>query len=304
MEKIESQWRNAEHRWQWRTTLTKHAALLRHIPIDQIKTTDILAVLEPIWLRTPETALRLRGRIEKILDAAKAQGCRSGDNPARWRGHLQHHLRPRQLLTRGHHAAMSIDELPEFMRQLRQREAVAAHCLEFCILTAARSGEAIRAQWDELDRKSWTWVLPPERMPKTQREHRVPLSDRAIEILHEMDELRDAADNNNFIFPGQRKFKPLSNMGLMMLLRRMGRGDVTVHGFRSTFGDWVGDHTTFSPELAERALAHREGNKVEQAYRRGDALERRRDLMQAWADFCGSGRPGPIAVPQEGDRFR
>lgn len=274
-------WRNPKHRAQWEMTLREYAKPLRDKPVDAIRTTDVLGVLQPIWQQIPETASRVRGRIENILDAAKVQGFRDGQNPAAWRGHLKLILPARQKLTRGHHAAMAIDDLPAFMARLRGSAAVATRCLEFTILTATRSGESLGARWSEIDLHANIWTIPAARM-KAMRQHRVPLSARAITILREMEPLRDG----EHVFPGQRREQPLSSMALEMVLRRMKLENVTVHGFRSTFRDWAGNRTNFPRELAEHALAHVIGDKAEQAYRRDDALERRRPMMEAWADFC------------------
>jgi integrase len=263
-------------------TLKVYAEPLRSKPVDQITTADVRAVLEPIWNKIPETASRVRGRIENVLDAAKVQGFRDDHNPAAWRGHLKLILPARQKLTRGHHAAMAIDDLPAFMVSLRARPAVAARCLEFAILTAARSGEALGARWDEIDLAAKVWTIPATRM-KARRPHTVPLSARAVAVLAEMQPLHDAG---GFVFPGQRPAQPLSSMALEMILRRMKVEGVTVHGFRSTFRDWCGNRTSYPRELAEHALAHVIGDKAEQAYRRDDALERRRPIMEAWAIFC------------------
>jgi len=275
-------WRNEKHRAQWEMTLERYAKPLRGKPVDEIATADVLEVLRPIWQTIPETASRVRGRIENVLDAAKVQGFRDGQNPAAWRGHLKLILPARPKLTRGHHAAMAIDDMPAFMARLRDRPAVAARCLEFAILTAARSGEALGAHWDEIDLKSKVWTIPAARM-KATREHRVPLSDRAAAILVEVTPL---SGDGGHVFPGQRKAQPLSSMALEMMLRRMKVEGATVHGFRSTFRDWAGNHTSYPRELAEHALAHVIGDKAEQAYRRDDALERRRPMMEAWAGFC------------------
>jgi integrase len=293
IESMSPSWRNPKHRAQWEMTLKVYAKPLRDKPVNEITTADVLEVLRPIWQTIPETASRVRGRIENVLDAAKVQGCRSGENPAAWRGHLKLILPARQKLTRGHHAAMAVDHLPGFMTSLRARPAVAARCLEFAILTAARSGEALGARWDEIDLAANVWVIPATRM-KGSREHRVPLSKRAIEIIREMEPLRDAGE---YLFPGQRAKQPLSDMSMLMLLRRMGYrpGLVTNHGFRSTFRDWCGNRTSFPRELAEHAISHQIGDKAEQAYRRDDALERRRPIMEAWATFCDA--PAGNIVP-------
>jgi integrase len=276
-------WRNPKHLAQWEMTLREYAKPLRHKPVNEITTADVLQVLRPIWLTIPETAARVRGRIENVLDAAKVKGFRSGENPAAWRGHLKLILPARQKLTRGHHAAMAIDALPGFITSLRARPAVAARCLEFAILTAARSGEALAARWDEIDLSAKVWCIPAARM-KATREHRIPLSDRAVAVLLELEPLRAGT----YVFPGQRRDQPLSSMALEMILRRMKVEGATVHGFRSTFRDWAGNRTSYPRELAEHALAHAIGDKAEQAYRRDDALERRRPMMEAWAQFCSS----------------
>ena len=277
----ESEWRNDKHRAQWRMTLETYAAPLRSRPVDEIDTEAVLAVLKPIWQEKPETASRLRGRIEAVLDAAKAQGLRSGENPAAWRGHLSHLLPKRGVLSRGHHAAMDYRDVPAFLARLRERDATAALALEFCILTATRSGETLGARWAEIDLAAKVWTVPAARM-KAARAHRIPLPDRAMQIIEKLLKAR----SSDFVFPGQRADKPLSNMAMEMVLRRMKLENVTVHGFRSAFRDWAGNETSFPREIAEAALAHVIGDKAEQAYRRGDALEKRRALMAAWAQHC------------------
>jgi integrase len=279
---LEPSWRNEKHRAQWVMTLRDYAKPLRDLPVDRIETADVLAVVQPIWQSKSETASRLRGRIEKVLDYAKAHGHRTGENPAAWRGHLALVLPARPKLSRGHHARMEIDDVPAFMAQLRDRESVAARCLEFLILTATRTSEALRAQWSEINLETKVWTLSAQRM-KAAREHRIPLSGRTLEILAEMEPMRQSA----FIFPGQRRDKPLSTMALEMVLRRMEIEDATVHGFRSCFRDWAGNRN-FPRELAEHALAHSIGDKAEQAYRRDDAVERRRALMEAWERFLAA----------------
>jgi integrase len=288
--------RNEKHKAQWKMTLTVYAEPLRAKPVDKIETADVLAVLRPIWQKKPETASRLRGRIERVLNAAKAKGHRTGENPAAWRGHLENLLPKQGKLTRGHHAALPYVEVPAFVAKLREREAVAAMALEFAILTAARSGEVLGAKWGEIDFNTKVWSIPPERT-KAAREHRVPLSKPALAILKKL----DAAKVSDFVFPGQRAGKPLSVMALDMVLRRMGIGHATVHGFRSGFRDWAGNETHFSRELAEHALAHVIGDKAEQAYRRSDALEKRRKLMDAWAAFCEA-KPSKIVELRPGAR--
>jgi integrase len=240
-------------------------------------------VLEPIWTAKPETAGRVRGRLESILDFAKVRGYRDGENPARWRGHLDKLLPARSKVRRvEHHAALPYAELPAFLVNLREQEGIAARAVEFAILTAARTGEMIGACWNEVDLLDKVWTVPAARM-KAHRDHRVPLSARALAILHEM---QAARHGDGFVFPGREPGGPLSNMAFLMLLRRMGRADVTVHGFRSSFRDWAAERTSVPSEVAEMALAHAVGNKVEAAYRRGDLFEKRRRLMQQWATFC------------------
>lgn len=281
---IKSQFRNAKHIAQWEMTLKVYAASLRPMSLDAIETGDVLKVLKPIWQTKPETASRLRGRIERVLDAAKAQGFRSGENPARWRGHLDSLLPKRQKLTRGHHAAMPYQQVPAFCEALRAEKALSARALEWTILSACRSGETLGARWEEIDRQANVWTIPAERM-KAGRPHRVPLTPRMVEIL---ETLQETAGDNPFIFPGSKPKRPLSGMAMAMQLRRMGFGEFTVHGFRSAFRDWAAEETRFPRETAEAALAHIVGDATERAYRRGDALERRRALMNMWEIHCAS----------------
>lgn len=280
IEAMRPSWRNAKHAQQWTMTLTTYAKPIRGKPVNEVMTQDVLDVLQGLWKRTPETAERLRGRIENVLDAAKAKGFRSGENPARWRGHLDQLLPKRQRLSRGHHAALSYDEIPGFVSDLRSSAATAARALEFTILAAARSGEVLGAKWGEIDLAKNVWTIPAERM-KVGREHRVPLSARAQDILKAL----QVDDPGAYVFPGPKPKKPLSGMAMSMLLRRM-KSEVTVHGFRSTFRDWASETTSFSHEVCEMALAHTIANKAEAAYRRGDLFEKRRNLMDAWADYC------------------
>jgi integrase len=277
----EKGWRNERHRMQWRETLEIYAAPLRSRPVDEIDTAAVLSVLTPVWQEKPETANRLRQRIEAVLDAAKAQGHRSGDNPAAWRGHLAHLLPKRTELSRGHHAALPYAGISAFMARLREIETVAAAALEFCILTAGRSGEVYGARWSEIDMKARVWTIPAERM-KAGREHRVPLCERAAKILNRLAK----AKISDFVFPGHRQGKPLSRAAMADVIERMCIEVATVHGFRSAFRDWCGNETHYPRELAEAALAHVVGDAAEQAYRRGDALEKRRTLMDAWAFYC------------------
>ena len=282
-----AQWRNEKHRAQWGMTLKTYAKPLRGLSVDRIDTEAVVGVLKPLWQAKPETASRLRGRIERVLDAAKAKGHRSGENPARWRGHLDHLLPKRQKLTRGHHEAMPYPDLPEFTEQLRAREGVASLALEFLILTAARSGEVRGARWSEFDLKAKVWTVPAARM-KAAREHRVPLSARAVEILEAVRPLVTAdKPDKAHVFPGPSAGKPLSENAFGALLKRM-KVEATAHGFRSSFRDWAGEVSTFPREVAEAALAHVVGDATERAYRRGDALEKRRKLMDAWAGYVAS----------------
>lgn len=278
---MEASWRNEKHRQQWRMTLTDYCTPIRMKKVSEVGTEEVLKVLNPIWNEKAETASRLRGRIERVLDYAKAMGWRTGENPALWRGHLKNVLPPRRKLTRGHHAAMPYRQVPAFMRRLRSADAMAARALEFLILTAARSGEVYGARWSEFDFDGAVWTIPATRM-KAGKEHRVPLSPRAFEIIKALQE----TSISDFVFPGQRSNCPLSSSAMEMLMRRMKVETFTVHGFRSSFRDWAGDETTFSREVAEAALAHRVGDATEQAYRRADAVEKRRKLMQVWADYC------------------
>jgi integrase len=280
-------WRNAKHAAQWQATLTTYAEpIIGRLPVQAIDTALVLKVLEPIWTTKPETAGRVRGRIESILDWAKVRGYRAGENPARWRGHLDKLLPARGKVRRvEHHAAMSHAALPGFLMTLRQQEGIAARALEFAILTAARTGETIGARWSEFDLLDKTWTVPPGRM-KAGKAHRVPLSARALAILEEMQSFRPAGDPDSYVFPGGKPGRPLSNMAFLMLLRRIGHADLTAHGFRATFKTWASERTGFQNEIVEASLAHVVGSKVEQAYRRGDMFEKRRRLMQQWATFC------------------
>ena len=254
---------------------------MAEVPLDDIDTEDVLRCVQPIWLEKPETASRVRGCIEKVLDAAKAKGHRTGENPARMRGHLELFLPKRSKANVKHHAALPYAEMPAFMAELRKREGVAAKALEFAILTAARSGEARGMIWGEVDLAAKLWTVPAGRM-KASEQHEVPLSDAALSILQAVYEVGLEADD--VVFPAPRG-GPLSDMTLSAVLKRMGR-KVTVHGMRSSFRDWAGDKTRYPREVVEMALAHTVGSATERAYRRGRALEKRRELMDAWASFC------------------
>ena len=273
-----------------------YAKALRPMQVDEIGIEQVLAVLKPIWLTKPGTAPTVRAYIKDVLDMATVQGFRSGANPAIWDGNLKHLLAPAKKLSRGHHAAMAYVDVPEFVIELRCRDAVAAVALEFLVLTAARSGEVIGARWSEIDLAAKVWSLPGDRM-KSGRPHRVPLSKRALGILTDMAETR----SGSYIFPGPKAGKdgdnaPLSSMAFAMLLRRMKRDGVTTHGFRSAFRDWAGSVSQFPRELAEEALAHVIGNDAERAYRRSDALEKRRKLMEAWTNYCEASATGTVVI--------
>ena len=282
----EAGWRNAKHRAQWDSTLKAYAyPHMGDLPVADVDTAHVMAALEPIWRTKPETATRLRGRIESVIDYAKARGWRSGENPARWRGHVANMLPARSKVAKvEHHAALPWRDVGTFMVALRGEGGLAARALELNILTAARSGETLGATWAEFDLQEGVWAVPADRM-KAGRAHKVPLSEAALTVLRGLLPLRDAKQGD-WVFPGARTSRPLSNMAMEMLLRRMKRDDLTVHGFRSTFRDWAAESTAFSREVAEAALAHTLSDKVEAAYRRGDLFEKRRKLMDDWATFC------------------
>jgi integrase len=287
-------WRNPKHAAQWPATLATYVyPVFGSLPVQAVDVRLVMNAIEPIWTTKPETASRVRGRIESVLDWATARGFRQGENPARWRGHLENLLPKKSKVRRvEHHAALPHAEIAAFMTELRQQEGVAASALEFAILTAARTGEVIGATWNEIDFAEQLWTVPAERM-KAGKEHRVPLSDAALAILEDLREVQQ----DNFVFPGGKAGRPISNMAMLMLLRRMGRGDLTAHGFRSSFRDWAAERTGFPAEVAEMALAHTVSDKVEAAYRRGDLFQKRRHLMEAWAKFCAApalGRVVPI----------
>lgn len=291
-------WRNPKHADQWQNTLDTYAApVLGPLAVKDIDTALVLRVLEPIWSTKPETATRLRGRIERILGYAKVRGYRTGENPAQWRDHLDK-LLPRALnrTNRKHHAALPYDEMPAFMEQLRAQPGVAARALEWTILTAARTGATIGGKPAEVDLEKEIWTVPPERMkPRAGapgKEHRAPLAPRALEIAK-----AQMAGEPPYLFPGQKDGEPLSNMAMLELLKRMGREDLTVHGFRSTFKDWAAECTSYANEVSEMALAHAIGDKVEAAYRRGDLFEKRRRLMIDWANYCNTAKTGAKVMP-------
>ena len=277
-------WKNAKHRQQWRNTLATYVyPAMGEKPVSEIATADVMAVLEPIWNAKPETAGRVRGRIETILDSAKARGERYGENPARLHGHIAAMLPKRSRLTRGHHTAMSYESVPAFVSRLNDREASAALALEFLILTAARTGEVLGAKWGEIDLAKAIWTVPAERM-KAGRQHEVPLSPRALAILRKVQPSGDTIDPTALVFLAPRGGS-LSGMAMSMLLRRM-EVPVTVHGFRSSFRDWAAEMTHYAREVCEGALAHANPDKVEAAYRRSTLLEKRRAMMDDWATYC------------------
>lgn len=283
----EPSWRNPKHRQQWRNTLDTYAVpILGKLPVAQVDVGAVMRVVEPLWREKTETASRLRGRIESVLDYATTRGWRSGENPARWRGHLDNLLPARSKVAKvEHHAALPWREIGSFMAALAEEDGVSALALRFAILTAARTGEVIGARWSEIDLGDAVWTVPAGRM-KASREHRVPLSDGAVDVLRQVAKLRTDTRMDGFVFPGGNSGRPLSSMALLMLLRRMERSDLTAHGFRSTFRDWCAEATNYPREVAEAALAHTLGDKVEAAYRRGDLLEKRAKLMREWAQYC------------------
>lgn len=285
-------WRGAGTEADWRRGIEVHAASLRDIQVDEIDTEAVLGVLQPVWQAKPIMASRLRGMIEIVIDAARARGLIDANraNPARWRGHLDKLLPKQKRLIRGHHPALDYREVPAFIHELRGRTCVSARALEFAILTAARTGETIGAKFDEFDIEKELWVVPRERM-KAGKAHRVPLTARAVEIVKEM----RRRTNGDYLFPGLKKNQPLNDNMMCRLAARM-RPGISVHGFRSSFRDFAGDETHFAREIAEAALAHAVGNAAEQAYRRGDALEKRRSLMEAWASYLGQPSAGGAGV--------
>ena len=286
-------WKNAKHARQWVRTLKAYARPeIGSKKVDSICTEDILAILSPIWTNKTETAKRVQGRIENILDYASAHKYRDPLNPARWRGHLDKLLpRPSRVKKVTHHPAMPHTEVPSFILELDDNDSVSAKALEFLILTATRTSEVLKARWQEIDLKTAVWTIPAKRM-KGRREHRVPLSDAALRVLNALPRV----DDNSYIFPGFRQGRPLSNMALLQLMRGMGygvngnRGAYVPHGFRSSFRDWSGEVSSFPRDVAEMALAHVIENKVEAAYRRGDLFNKRRNMMQEWAVYLAAGQ--------------
>ena len=294
-------WRNEKHRKQWVSTLAQYAfPTIGALGVNQVGVGDVLMILEPIWREKPETARRVRGRIEAVLDYAAARRWRLADNPARWSGHLENLLPERAAaLAVRHHPALPWRDLPAFWADLRKQPGTGARALAFTVLTAARSGEVLGARWSEIDMAARLWTVPPERM-KAGKEHRVPLSAPALAILAEM--VRDRRKDSDPIFQSPRARGPLSNTAMSAVLKRMGRGDVTTHGFRSTFSDWTAETTTYDRATRELCLAHTIGNAVERAYQRGELIEKRRRLLADWAAYAAEGRRAPAGeiVPIRG----
>ena len=288
----EKSWKNAKHRAQFLSTMETYVyPKIGNLPIGGIDTGLVLKCIEPIWADKTETASRVRGRIENVLGWATVRGYRTGDNPARWKSHLSEVLPKRGKVAKvEHHPALPYSEIAGFIADLRTREGIAARALEFAILTSARTGEVIGAKVEELDLKAKTWTIPAGRM-KASRQHKVPLSDRALEILSEL----HTEEGNDHVFLGPSNGAGLSGMAMSAVLKRMKRDDITVHGFRSTFRDWAAETTHFPNHVIEMALAHAIGDKVEASYRRGDLFEKRKALMDAWAAFCA--KPAGDVIP-------
>jgi integrase len=280
----EAGWSNAKHRHQWHISLTQYVyPIIGSLPVSAIDTALVMKVIEPMWKAVPETASRVRGRIENVLDWAKVSGFRDGENPARWRGHLDHLLPAKSKVQKvEHHAALPYADIGAFTAKLRESAGVPARALELLLLTAARVGEIRGGTWAEIDLASRMWIIPAERM-KGGKEHRIPLSVAAVAVLRGMHAIR----RSDYVFPGRRTGRPLSNTMILNIAKQVAGRDITLHGFRSTFRDWAAERTSFPREVAEMALAHAIPDAVEAAYRRGDLFEKRRKLMDAWADYCG-----------------
>jgi integrase len=278
-------WKNQKHAEQWTNTLKTYVyPLIGALPVQKVETAQVMDVLEPIWTTKNETAVRIRGRIEMILGWAKVRGYRQGDNPARWKDHLDKLLpKPSKVRKKKHHPALPYDEVETFMAKLRRQDGMAARALEFTILTAARTTETLESEWNEIEEKDVAWMVPEGRM-KGERAHRVPLSDPAWSVIKK--QKAERKNGATLIFPGGKKGERLSENAMLAVLDRMGYGHVTVHGFRSTFRDWAGDCTNHAEEVAELALAHANDDETEAAYRRSDAFKKRRMLMNDWAAFC------------------
>lgn len=281
-------WKNAKHADQWINTLTTYAyPVIGDLPVATVDLPLVLKILQPIWTTRTETASRVRGRIESVLDWATVSGFRSGDNPARWKGHLDKLLPKRSKVQKvEHHPALAYAEIAQFMLDLSTQDGIARFALEFLILTAARTNEVIKTTWDEIDLSAQTWTVPAERM-KAGKEHCVPLSERAAEIVRHLRQVTPG----DYVFPGLRANTPLSNMAMLQLLKRMTRNDLTAHGFRSTFRDWAGERTNHPREVCEAALAHQLKDKAEAAYARGDLFAKRAKLMTDWAEYCHQPTP-------------
>ncbi len=279
---MKSEWRGDKTEAAWRRFADVYAKALRKVEIAEVTTDDVLRVLRPLWHEKPETASKVRWRIKSVLDHGRARGLRAGDNPAEWRGHLDQILPAPELLKSGHRAAMPYANIPDHVSRLREGRGVGARALEFTILTAARSGESRGALWSEMDLAAKVWTIPADRM-KEAKEHRVPLSDAAIAIVEGMASLRQS----DLVFPGAKANRPISDMTMAKALKAAGGKGFTVHGFRSAFRDWAAEETSHQREVAEAALSHAVGGAVEQAYRRGDALAKRRVLMDDWAKYVG-----------------
>ncbi len=292
-----SGWKNIKHISQWENTLTTFVSpVFGNVSIQDVDTSLVMRVLDPIWTSKNETADRVRGRIERIIGWATVKKYRTGDNPARWRGHLDNLLAQRKKIRKvKHHSALPFEDLSDFMLSLRKIDSVSSLALEFTILTATRTSEALNAKWEEFNLVDRYWLIPAERM-KAGEAHKVPLSDRAVEILRYL----EARAFNEFVFPGKKKFKPLSNMAMLQIIRRLGHS-VTTHGFRSTFRDWAAERTYFANEVVEKALAHTISNKVEAAYRRGDLFDKRRKLMNAWSAYCAMHTTKSTVLPMYSD---
>ncbi|NIC39401.1 integrase arm-type DNA-binding domain-containing protein [Halomonas desiderata] len=290
IKKKQAESRNAKHAQQWENTLKAYAyPVLGKMAIADVDLAHVLKVLKPEWETKTETMTRLRQRIEAVIAWATVHGHRSGDNPARWKGNLDAILpKPSKVTKVKHHKALPIDDMGEFMASLRQQKGTAARCLEFVILTATRSNEARGATWDEIDLANRVWVIPANRM-KAEKEHRVPLSDRAVALLESLPRVSEAVFSS-------RRGRPLSENSMSGVLKRMDVG-ATVHGFRSTFRDWAAERTSYPHHVCEMALAHTIKNAAEAAYRRGDLMEKRAKLMQDWAKFCGTIQPKGEVVP-------
>jgi integrase len=295
-------WKNPVHAKQWPSTLKTYVyPVFGSLPVRAVDVGLVMQALEPIWTAKPETASRVRGRIETVLDYAKARGWREGENPACWRGHLDKLLPKPSKAKRAvreatgrqeHHAALPYAEIAAFFADLRKQPGIAARALEFLILTGTRTNEVLGARWEEFDLADKVWTIAAARM-KSGKEHRVPLSDTALAILTKLGEHQQG----KFVFTGGIAGRPLSNMAMLQLVKKRMKREITPHGFRSSFRDWAAERTGFPAEVAEMALAHTVADAVERAYRRGDLFQKRRQMMDAWAKFCASPPAGTIVLP-------